>query len=109
MPSASRLRRANSSIGCTGCHLDKYQGTGSVPRLAGQNHDYLVKTLSEFRSGARGNNPGMSSLANATSEPDLAALETYLAGNVNGLPRRQLRFSAPLTLPDPPRSARPYL
>ena len=77
---SKQAQTANSSIGCTGCHLDKYQGTGSVPRLAGQNHDYLAKTLAEFRSGARGNNPGMSSLANATSEPDLAALETYLAG-----------------------------
>jgi cytochrome c553 len=71
---------ANSSVGCTGCHLDHFQGTGSVPRLAGQNHDYLVKTLTDFRSGARGNNPGMASLAKATPEPDLAALENYLAG-----------------------------
>ncbi|WP_246725142.1 cytochrome c4 [Beijerinckia sp. L45] len=84
-PSASdavtkQAATANGSIGCTGCHLDKYQGTGSVPRLAGQNHDYLAKTLADFRSGERGNNPGMSSLASATSESDLAALETYLAG-----------------------------
>jgi cytochrome c553 len=71
---------ANSSVGCTGCHLDKFQGTGSVPRLAGQNHDYLTKTLNDFRSGARANNPGMTSLAKATPEPDLKALENYLAG-----------------------------
>jgi cytochrome c553 len=77
---AKQATAANGSIGCTGCHLDKYQGTGSVPRLAGQNHDYLAKTLGEFRSGARANNPGMASIASATSEPDLAALETYIAG-----------------------------
>ena len=75
-----RAKTANGSIGCTGCHLDQYQGTGTVPRLAGQSHDYLVKTLGEFRDGVRGNNPGMTSLAKATSEPDLAALATYLAG-----------------------------
>jgi cytochrome c553 len=71
---------ANGSIGCAGCHLDKFQGTGSVPRLAGQNRDYLAKTLNDFRSGTRANNPGMTSLAKATAEPDLVALENYLAG-----------------------------
>jgi cytochrome c553 len=84
-PSASdadtgAAKTANGSVGCSGCHLDKFQGTGSVPRLAGQNHDYLAKTLNDFRSGERGNNPGMTSLAKATSAPDLAALENYLAG-----------------------------
>jgi cytochrome c553 len=71
---------ANSYVGCAGCHLDKFQGTGSVPRLAGQSHDYLAKTLNDFRGGARTNNPGMTSLAKATSEADLATLENYLAG-----------------------------
>ncbi len=77
---ARQAMTANSSVGCTGCHLDHYQGTGSVPRLGGQSHDYLVKTLAEFRSGVRGNNPGMTSLMSATSESDIAALTTYLAG-----------------------------
>ena len=58
----------------------QFQGTGTVPRLAGQNQEYLAKTIADFRSGARGNNPGMTSLMKATSEPDLAALKTYLAG-----------------------------
>jgi cytochrome c553 len=34
----------------------------------------------EFRTGARGNNPGMTTLMNATSEEDIAALAEYLAG-----------------------------
>ena len=72
---------ANSSVGCTGCHLDRYQGDGgSVPRLAGQSRDYMVKTVAEFRSRARANNPGMSDLMKATSEPELAALNEFLAG-----------------------------
>ena len=77
---AKQAMTANGSVGCTGCHLDKYQGTGSVPRIADQNHDYLIKTLNDFRIGARANNPGMTSLAKATAEPDLAALANYLAG-----------------------------
>ena len=71
---------ANQSIGCTGCHLDHFQGDGTVPRLAGMGRDYLAKQLTDFRSRARGNNPGMSDLMNATSPDDLAALAEYLAG-----------------------------
>jgi cytochrome c553 len=77
---AKRALTANSSVGCTGCHLDHYQGDGTVPRLAGQSRDYLVKTMADFRSRARANNPGMSDLMSATSEADLAALAEYLAG-----------------------------
>jgi len=77
---SSRAIQANASVGCTGCHLDHFQGDGTVPRLAGQSRDYLTKTIADFRSHARGNNPGMSDLMNATSPDDLAALEQYLAG-----------------------------
>lgn len=76
----SAAQTANSSVGCTGCHLDQYQGTGTAPRLAGQNHDYVLKTLTDFRTGARGNNPGMTSLMKATSESDIAAMASYVAG-----------------------------
>jgi cytochrome c553 len=77
---SDRAVKANASVGCTGCHLDHFQGDGTVPRLAGQGRDYLTKTIADFRSHARGNNPGMSDLMNATSPDDLAALEQYLAG-----------------------------
>ena len=77
---ANRALRANGSVGCTGCHLDQFQGDGTVPRLAGMSREYLTKTIDDFRSRARGNNPGMSDLMLATSPDDLAALEEYLAG-----------------------------
>jgi cytochrome c553 len=77
---ASQARQANASVGCTDCHLDAYQGDSTVPRLAGQSLQYMDKTITDFRSHARANNPGMSSLMNATSESDLAALTKYLAG-----------------------------
>jgi len=44
--------RANSSVGCTGCHLDQFQGDGTVPRLAGMSREYLTKTMDDFRSRA---------------------------------------------------------
>jgi cytochrome c553 len=77
---ADRALRANASVGCTGCHLDQWQGDGTVPRLAGLSREYLDKTIAEFRTRARGNNPGMSDLMIATSEADLKALSEYLAG-----------------------------
>jgi cytochrome c553 len=77
---ALKARQTSSSVGCTGCHRDAYQGDGSVPRLAGQSRPYMDKTIADFRSHRRGNNPGMSALMNATSESDLVALTQYLAG-----------------------------
>jgi cytochrome c553 len=77
---ANRALRANASVGCTGCHLDQFQGDGTVPRLAGASREYLTKTIADFRSRARGNNPGMSDLMLATAPDDLAALTEYLAG-----------------------------
>ena len=71
---------AEHSVGCTGCHLDNFQGTGTIPRLAGQSREYLTKTMAEFRTRVRGNNPGMSDLMLATPPGDLAALAEYLAG-----------------------------
>ena len=77
---SQRALTANSSIGCTGCHLDHFQGDSTVPRLAGQGRDYLAKTMADFRTRARGNNPGMSDLMIATAPEDLTALAEYLAG-----------------------------
>lgn len=77
---SERAQSANRSVGCTGCHLDQFQGDGTVPRLADQSRDYLTKTIADFRTRARGNNPGMSDLMLATAPDDLAALAEYLAG-----------------------------
>jgi cytochrome c553 len=70
----------NKAIVCTSCHLAEYQGDSSVPRLAGQERDYLLKTVMDFRSRTRANNPGMSDLMNAASPDQLAAMAKYLAG-----------------------------
>jgi cytochrome c553 len=77
---ATKALTASASVGCPGCHLDHFQGDGTTARLAGQQREYLAKTIADFRDGARGNNPGMSGLMKATSPGDLAALAEYLAG-----------------------------
>jgi len=77
---AARAVRANGSVGCTGCHQGQYQGEGTQPRVAGQYREYLQQTMLDFRTRARGNNPGMTDLMLATSEGDIAALAQYMAG-----------------------------
>jgi cytochrome c553 len=77
---ARQALRANTSIGCTGCHLAGYRGAGTVPRLAGQQHAYLFKTMTDFRGGARGNNPGMTDLMTVAAEADLKALAAFFSG-----------------------------
>ncbi len=76
----ARAVRANIAVGCTGCHQGEYQGDGTQPRLAGQTRDYLAQTMTDFRNGVRGNNPGMFDLMKVISEEDIAALAEYLAG-----------------------------
>jgi cytochrome c553 len=76
----ARADQANRTVGCTGCHLDQYKGSGIAPRLAGQTHDYLEKTMTEIRSGERSNNLGMTRLMRATEPEDVAAFARYFAG-----------------------------
>jgi len=84
-PSASKEDTAVAvgvirSVVCTSCHLEQFQGNSSVPRLAGQEHDYLLKTMLDFRDHKRGNNPGMSGLMNTVTPEQLKAMANYLAG-----------------------------
>ena len=77
---AAKAQSAVASVGCIGCHLDHFQGDGTTARLAGQHQEYLQKTMMDFRTGTRGNNPGMSDLMKATSPEAITALSQYLAG-----------------------------
>ena len=84
-PAASKADAAiaitvNTSVVCTSCHFAQFQGDSSVPRLAGQQHDYLLKAMTDFRDRTRANNPGMSSLMNTVTPEQLAAMANYLAG-----------------------------
>ena len=84
-PAASKADRdvaiaVNKSVVCTSCHLEQFQGDSSVPRLADQEHDYLLKTMMDFRTHARANNPGMSDLMNSATPEQLTAMAAYLAG-----------------------------
>jgi cytochrome c553 len=77
---AAHATRVNASVGCTGCHQGSYQGEGTQPRLSGQSKEYMQQTMLDFRTRARGNNPGMTDLMLAISDDDIAALAHYMAG-----------------------------
>ena len=84
-PDASKADTASAmtaikSVVCTSCHLEEFLGDSSIPRLAGQEHDYLAKTMTDFRTRARANNPGMSDLMNTVTPEQLTAMAAYLSG-----------------------------
>jgi cytochrome c553 len=84
-PSASKADEAAAmtaikSVVCGSCHLEQFQGDSTIPRLAGQQHDYLAKTMTEFRNRTRANNPGMSDLMNTVTPEQITAMAAYLAG-----------------------------
>ncbi len=76
---AATAQRANTAIVCTSCHQQGFLGDSTQPRLAGQERAYLEKTMLDFRTGARANNPGMHDLMVAITEPEITALAAYLA------------------------------
>lgn len=64
---------------CGGCHFTNWQGYSANPRLRGQTAAYLTTTMNEFRSGKRGNSPGMSDFMKVYSTDDIKAIVAYLS------------------------------
>jgi cytochrome c553 len=79
----ARLERARAMIEqnhCNACHRPDFSGRESVPRLADQREDYLLKTLREYKSGARrAYEPIMVEVLQPISDADLVELSYYLA------------------------------
>ncbi|WP_045836123.1 c-type cytochrome [Hyphomicrobium sp. 99] len=67
-------------INCSGCHQRYFQGDRIRPRLAGQQEEYLLKTMTNFHTGERTNYIGMSVLMKSLDDAELKAVATYLAG-----------------------------
>lgn len=65
---------------CTQCHLGSYLGDSRVPRLAGQQPDYLERTMNEFQEDIRLNSPAKGSLLGDYKDSDIEAMAHYLAG-----------------------------
>jgi cytochrome c553 len=66
---------------CTMCHLGGFSGQNEIPRVAGQNYEYVVKQLSDFKARKRTNDAGnMTSVASTLSAQDIENLAHYLVG-----------------------------
>ena len=66
---------------CAMCHLGEFRGQNEIPKVAGQNYDYIVKTLHAFKDKTRTNDAGnMTSVASTLSPADIENLAHYIAG-----------------------------
>lgn len=67
---------------CTGCHgIAGYKNVYPhyhVPKIGGQNYEYLVAALTEYKNGGR-KHPTMAAQASSFSDEDVADLAAYLS------------------------------
>ena len=87
-PQAFKVDAAKAKLGrakadetlCTMCHLGGFAGQNEVPRVAGQNYDYIVKQLGDFKARRRTNDAGnMTAVAGTLSDDDIESLAQYIA------------------------------
>jgi cytochrome c553 len=64
---------------CLGCHGTDAAGGGQVPRLAGQQPEYIVQQLKNFKDGSRIGGP-MKAVASNLSDDDMKEIAAYLSG-----------------------------
>ena len=73
------IAKANETL-CAMCHQGEFKGQNEIPKVAGQNFDYVVKTLKDFKAKDRNNDAGnMTSVASTLSEEDIDNLAHYIA------------------------------
>ena len=88
-PPKHRTAPENATLGpqlakrfnCTQCHGPALLGQQHIPRLAGQQGDYLRTQLKGFKASTRADMDGnMTSAAQPLSDKDIEVLVDYLAG-----------------------------
>jgi cytochrome c553 len=69
---------------CMACHGPTGSGNPAAkfPRLGGQHAEYIAKTMGDFRSGTRSNDPNkmMRDIAGRMSDADIKAVAAYIQG-----------------------------
>ena len=74
------IAKADETL-CAMCHLGEFKGQNEIPKVAGQNFDYVVSTLKAFKAKTRTNDAGnMTSVASTLSDEDIENLGHYIAG-----------------------------
>jgi cytochrome c553 len=80
-PQAGKTKAAS----CASCHGEDGNSENAMfPRLAGQYESYLIRALSEYKSGVR-SNPMMMGFAATLSEEDMRDVAAYYASQKKGL------------------------
>ena len=86
-PSAFKADDAKIKLGkakadetlCVMCHLGDFAGQNEIPRVGGQQYDYIVQQLRDFKARTRTNDAGnMTSVAQTLSDADIVNLGHYL-------------------------------
>ena len=64
---------------CAMCHLGGFSGQNEIPRVAGQQYEYIVKQMKDFKARNRTNDAGnMTSVAQSLTEADIENLAHYI-------------------------------
>lgn len=79
-PGSAEAARSKVSM-CIGCHgipmyRTVYPEVYSVPMIAGQSPDYIVKALQAYRAGDR-SHPSMRGIARSLTDQDMADVAAY--------------------------------
>jgi cytochrome c553 len=79
----ARMQRGAALVNqhrCNFCHNRDFSGNDSVPRLAGQREDYLLKSLREYKAATRTEyQPVMAEVVPPLKDADLVELAYYIA------------------------------
>jgi cytochrome c553 len=79
--SAAAGPKLAQQLNCVQCHGPTLRGQEHIPRLAGQQHEYLLAQLRKFKARTRGDFDGfMTQIAQPLSDKEIEILADYLAG-----------------------------
>lgn len=64
---------------CSMCHLGGFSGQNEIPKVAGQQYEYIVQQLKDFKARKRTNDAGnMTSVSQTLSDADIENLAHYI-------------------------------
>jgi len=78
---AERAKQLTKQLNCVSCHGPALMGQQHIPRLAGQQYEYVRAQLRGFKATTRADIDGlMTSAAQPLSDEDIDAVADYVAG-----------------------------
>jgi cytochrome c553 len=79
MPKIVRDGQDNGGFACASCHLANGLGHPESGDMVGLTPDYFIKTMAEYKSGARKDPIRMTAIAQATSDQDVREAAAWFA------------------------------